>query len=250
MSLFDRLKSRFKSLTGWRTPAILDEINKATIRLGAQRRFEEYLAHCERAIDLARSYYGDDSPRLVLWYNKSAIPNKALGRFAEAEKCYRRALDICTAAWGDSHPRAGECLVNLAQLHHQMGENTSAVPTFQRALAIFRSAREDGDEVDVVPCLCGLARVQLEREDFTEAESLLREARALVQVAQSKGDGLTPCLFSMELMGLAVLYAAKEQPMAAEPLWREVLDLPSDDVEGVAKSLVILARIYLGLNQA
>jgi hypothetical protein len=55
MRLFDGLKSRFKSLSKWRTPAILDELNKATIRLGAQGRFEEYLAHCQRALELARS---------------------------------------------------------------------------------------------------------------------------------------------------------------------------------------------------
>jgi CHAT domain-containing protein/tetratricopeptide (TPR) repeat protein len=243
MNSFDRLRRR---LSGWRTRATLGKLNRVTIQLGAQGRFEEYLDHCRRALDLARSYYGEDSTRLELWYFKAAIPNKALGRYDEAEECYRRALEITRAANGDSHPHEVGCLVPLAQVALLKGDYSSAASTFQRALTICRAAPEDVEEDEVVRCLCGLARVRVEEESFAEAESLIREARERVRAARSTWFDLSAIFFSKELLNLAIGYAAKGQPVAAESLWQEVLDLPTDSMEGVAQQLLIITRIHLG----
>jgi tetratricopeptide (TPR) repeat protein len=144
---------------------------------------------------------------------------KDLARYEEASDLYRRALTlVSTERESRATTRA------LATLYHNLGGIDHARERFQSAEALARRGvvirgDRDEDEADLAADLAALAAIVEAQGRFDEAESLFREALAILERAPERRD----LEIAVALAGLGTLHARCESfDLALMPLARAV----------------------------
>ena len=156
---------------------------------------------------------------LVASLNALGLLCKDLARYEEASDLYRRALTlVSTERESRATTRALATLYhNLGGIDHKREHFPSAEAVARRGVAI-RGDRDE-DEADLAADLTALAAIVEAQGRFGEAESLFREALAILERAPERRD----LEIAVALAGLGTLHArCKSFDLALVPLARAV----------------------------
>jgi tetratricopeptide (TPR) repeat protein len=146
--------------------------------------------------------------------NNVAVARRVNGDRQRAKELLENAVvkAISEPAWVE--PQAA-LLNNLGVIYHRQGQLGPARRYYQEALQILA---EHTISLDIsVGCLCNLADLNLQQSKATQAESLLKRARQLIErqlgVAQSD-DSKEPGDEDLKLAGTAIELSEREQALA------------------------------------
>jgi len=164
----------------------------------------------------------------------------AKGLYAEAEPPLRSALAIEARILGEDNGCVAICRANFAWLFRMTGRLPEAEHLMREALAITRAC---GRPINLSKQINGLALILMDRQDWDEAEELLREALAR---DEEKDEG-TGYAVARDLHNLSLLLTSTGRILEAEPLIRRSLEI-SLEVHGTndprtARRIQILAGI-------
>ena len=96
------------------------------------------------------------------------------------------------AALGKGHPNIAQSLNNLAELYRLQGQYETAVPLYQRSLAI-REKTLGEDHPDVAQSLNNLALLYYDQGLYEQAEPLYQRSLAILDKALGKDHPNTRC---------------------------------------------------------
>ncbi len=168
--------------------------------------------------------------------------------YAEAERLLDSALQIKLRLHGPASPEVAANYQNLAELHHAMGRLEDAA---LKASASVRIYEQLGDvyAIELAEGKNMLARTLRARNDLGEANTLMREAIALVR--KHRGDDYP--LLAYYLQNLAVVLQAKGDQAEARSVLDEAITLTrrvlGDDHDLLGGSLVMLGTMMHGEGQ-
>jgi tetratricopeptide (TPR) repeat protein/predicted Ser/Thr protein kinase len=112
----------------------LHQLAKIELELG---RFDQALAHTERAERSGAERLGPDHPELIARLAMRAQILEGAQRFGEAEGLYRVALMRMLVAFGPDHRDVAAVWVGLGNTLHMLGRNAGAADAYDRALRIY-----------------------------------------------------------------------------------------------------------------
>ena len=162
----------------------------------------------------------------------------------EAEPLLLKVLEVDRACYGEEHFEVATDLSNLALGHKAMGRLDEAERLMRQAVSMSRACSDD--LLALTKQLNGLALILMERQGWSEAEELLREALSLdADHARSR---------ARDLHNLALLLSSTGRPAEGEPLIRLSLELAhkvhGDDHPLTARKMHILAWILRDQGQS
>jgi DNA-binding SARP family transcriptional activator/tetratricopeptide (TPR) repeat protein len=197
--------------TGNRT-AQAAPLNHLGIICFEQRRLEEAITCYGQSLQLRRELCDHKGQASTLSNLGNAYRDQ--GRFGEAAACYEESLRI-KGEIGDYHGQAGT-LNNLGNSYREQGRFEEAIACLQGGLAI---CRDTGDRHQEGQTLNSLGDAFLRQQRFPEAithyDNSLQMSR---EVGDRYGEGLN-------LSGLGAAIRALNGRDAAQPYWRESLDI-------------------------
>ena len=164
-----------RQLFGDRHPHVgVDLYNLGNIRLdrGDYHQGEQLF---RQAAEISETWYGPAHPKTasaVLMLGRSIAYQ---GRLDEAGSLYERALTATRQTYDENHPRVGAVLSLSGDLAVEQGALGRAEEMFRHAAAIFKRVAGEQHEF-YLHQLSNLATVCLAKQDYTEAEALLRTA--------------------------------------------------------------------------
>ena len=116
------------------------DLNRQVIEMYQKKYYSKAIPVAQKALDLAESTYGSDSPETVLALNNLAMLYKKTKRYKAAEPLYKRALTISERLAGPNHPDLAVPLNNLA-MYYQARKNYAKAYEFSlRAISILEKA--------------------------------------------------------------------------------------------------------------
>ena len=164
----------------------------------------------------------------------------SLGMLDAAEPQITRSLELALSLYGESSVEYARGLGVRAALEHGRARREASAATYEKALAILRSAKEPED-----PLTLGLqsdyANTLASLKRYPEAEKLLRETLAAHRRIAGQDDRDTQLIVN----SLAVLMHDLQRLDEAEPLYREALAI-GERVLGQEHPDTLTARMNLG----
>ena len=142
------------------------------------------------------------------------------GDYAASQRFYAEAVNILLPVFGEMHPDTIWAMISWGSAAYSNGDTKSALEAWTRSLAIARQVlNETHPEVGTIKN--NLARLLLETGEYTEAETLLRDALAVDRIHREDDfDDL-----AYPLNSLALVRMAQEDTGEATELWREALPI-------------------------
>ncbi|MCX4247034.1 serine/threonine-protein kinase [Paraliomyxa miuraensis] len=216
--------------------------------LDDQGRYEEALAHKQRALELSIAALGADHPDQSLALDGVAGTLTNLLRYDEAEASLRRSLTLAEAAFGSRHPSIARSRFNLATVLASTGRLEAAETELKQALELIESSL--GPDHPRAGTIHGnLARLTLLLDRPAEAEAHARRALSIVAAAM----GPEHIELSMIRSQLAMCLEAQGRYAEAEIERIEALGmresvLPADHPERLT-NLVYLGRDLVELGR-
>jgi len=130
---------------------------------------------CQKALDLSRSYFGEEHPNVATSLNNLAGLYRNQGCYEEAEPLYQAALEMSKKLLGDEHPFVATSLNNLAGLYQSQGRYDEAEPLFQTALEMRKKLLGE-EHPAVATSLNNLAGLYENQGRYEEVEPLYKAA--------------------------------------------------------------------------
>ncbi len=227
-------------------------IDKITIFLALNARYEEALPLAQKALDIKETIFGPNHLNVADALTLLAGQYLMSGRFEEAELLERKALGIYEAAHGPSHMQVAVHLDNLGAILVNANRFSDAEPLFKRAIEIHETCHvqnHPNTNISLATCLNNLGSLLFSTNRLSEAESLLRRALDIDETIFGSND---PRVMST-LNGLAVLLKTDNRPMEAEPLYRKALgnieSCLGPNHPSMAKPLINLAMLLYNIDQ-
>jgi serine/threonine-protein kinase len=138
-------------------------------------RLEEAEAPYREALELYRSAYGEDHPKVAVTYNNLANLLFWLGDGAQAITLLNRAIDVNRKAYGDRHPTVFLGLQNLANVARSSGRLDEAEKIHRDVLEALLE-QLGPDHPRVVVALYSLGSTLFLERRYGEAENYLETA--------------------------------------------------------------------------
>ncbi|MBK7861416.1 MAG: serine/threonine protein kinase [Archangiaceae bacterium] len=104
-------------------------------------RFDDALAAHREAIELLRTRFGPEDPRLIFAEQLMGSTLGRQGRCADAEPLLRHALKLREATLGPLHPRSADVMQVLGLCLTRRGHSSEAIPLLQRGLEVLEKSR-------------------------------------------------------------------------------------------------------------
>lgn len=181
--------------------------------------------------------------------NNKVIKLQREGRFKEAVSPANRAVNLSRRNYGEQHQKYANCLINLATLHVQLGNYSTAVPFFHQALDAYRGSVGETHAI-YATCMNNLAYTYEALKDYDKAVPLYRQA---IDISKETQGDLDPD-YALSLMNLAFLYVKLGNKTEAEPLYEQALEIfrksVGDQHPDYAKCLNNLAGLYTSMGKA
>lgn len=114
----------------------------------------------------------DDNPRLSNSLTNLATVHQNLGEHEEALQLFERALDVRRAQYGDGHTATLSAVNNLATFLYTVHKFAEAEATFRRGWMTAEKSLVESNAL-IYSLSGGLGACLTEREEFSDAESLL-----------------------------------------------------------------------------
>ncbi len=111
-------------------------LNKHTVELVQQGRYEEAFANAQKATAQARVRFGLNHLTTAKAMNNLANLYAARGNFVASQDLYEKVLKIETEQLGAEASALGDTLFNLARIHWMNKDAAGAKPLLERALGI------------------------------------------------------------------------------------------------------------------
>ncbi len=147
-------------------PTILGSLGAAQRDLGYYPESESFE---RQALDIDRSYYGEDHPKTAARLTSLAESLTYETKYDEAVAALQQALAIQQRIYGPAHPAVAETvneLGNVASMRNQLDE---AEVQFRRAADIYRTVYGDHHYL-VAIALSNVASVYMDKKDYPRAE--------------------------------------------------------------------------------
>jgi CHAT domain-containing protein/tetratricopeptide (TPR) repeat protein len=232
--------------SGEESAALANRFAQALYGRGRELRLEgDYDASrvlYERALVVARSFFGADDARPAWLLNALGILDDLTGDYAGALARYEEALAIARPALGAGDPFIANCLNNRALVHRNLGEYEESRRDFEEALEITR--RERGpDHFYTASTLNNLAELLRITGDLEEARPLFEQALKI----QEEEFGEIHFEVATTLLSLAGLHHEMGDLPEAKRLYGRCLDIWRQTLEpghpDVAYALIGLAAV-------
>ena len=147
-------------------------------------RYQEAASAYREASQLADSF-GPRDQRAVFALNSLAATDIQLGRLLDAEHEYRRALDILERTSGKTSLNYAVVLSGIGAIYTDELRTNEAIDVLRESLAVVTAVLPKGDaRIAVVQNY--LAQALLSRGDYPEAESLINEARTVLEKSSDR----------------------------------------------------------------
>ena len=105
----------------------------------------EMIAHCQKAVELARSVYGADHPEMLSALDNLGAALDSMGRYDEELATYRQALAVSDAIFGPDSNGVRVVWTNTAELLADLGRLPDAEQAAQHVLTIAKVNSESLD---------------------------------------------------------------------------------------------------------
>jgi tetratricopeptide (TPR) repeat protein len=177
----------------------------------------EALPQLERALDVARANYGEDSRALVPTLTDLAQAYRLIGRTDHAEPLYQQAIRLDDQ--GGDEARLATNLASLALVYRAAGRLSDAEPLYERALPLLERTL-GADHPEVARCLTNRAVLYWHEGKPEKALPLQRRALKIAQKAFGADHPKTAALRrNLELMKTApsTAVAAASEPAPPVP---------------------------------
>ena len=153
----------------------------------------------QHALDIAEGSATSDPGRFIQTLDSLAAVFVEAGQVANAEREYRRALAFLEAAQQEHSLAYAELLASLASISDDVGNEEKTLTTLRKAIALYGRGSPSRSVFTLRECL---AEILIKRHEYSEAETLLLDARAEIG-AQKQVD---PLRLSTALNNLAQLH--------------------------------------------
>ena len=128
----------------------------------------------QAAIVVYRQVFGSDAPHVARVKNDFAGRLSDRGEFGRAEPLFREALPVYSAVLGDQHAFTAIVKGNLASALYELSQANEAERLWRETVATLSQGSID-PAFSVRPVI-GLASLLMDRDAYTDAEPLLRQA--------------------------------------------------------------------------
>ncbi len=174
----------------------------------------------KKALDLNRSFFGEEHPDVATSLNNLAVLYKNQGRYEEAEPLYLAGLKMSQKLHGEEHPDVAMSLSNLAELYRSQGRYEEGEPLCKAALEMQKELLGE-EHPEVALSLNNLAGLYMSGGRYDEAEPFFREVLEMMKklLGEEHPDVAT------SLNNLALLYNNQGRYEEAEPLYLEAYEM-------------------------
>ncbi|MDQ1349107.1 MAG: eukaryotic-like serine/threonine-protein kinase [Acidobacteriota bacterium] len=217
--IFDELVPLRRKLLGDVHPDLQVTLNNYAKLLHDMRDLVGAAAVYEESIAIGRRSGGEEGPLSAAAFADLSAVLSRLGRFDEAVAAAQRALAIRERVFGAAHPTVAAALAYLAQAHEARGDDLTAGPLHERAVAILRRSAPgeprlaQGIETQAL-FLLRTGRTELARPLLDEAVAIFRARLPPEDRRRARAEGsLGACLTRQGLYDQA-------EPLLVESLGR------------------------------
>ena len=197
--------------------------------------------HVAQALELARRLDAQESRSATKLMTELGVLLVAKSLYSEAEPYLRRVLKLDEERWGADHLEVSNDLSNLAMLLKATGRLGEAEPLARRAVEGSPTAMRR--HPSFAKKLNGLALLLMEKQEYEEAERLLREALDIDRETQGEDHAAV----GRDLHNLALLLMSTGCTAEAEPLLRRTLSIfiasHGDTHPRTARAMQVLANL-------
>lgn len=156
-------------------PAVLELRGNLGSLLLMEGRLDEAEILLSKVTADNRQYRGPEHPATLDSLNNLAQLHVARGDYKNAALVQQETLDICLESLGETHPTTMTAMGNLVQTYVQQRRTDGVVELASRVLALRREHLGD-DHPQSISSMNDFGKVYLDREEYHEAERVLREA--------------------------------------------------------------------------
>ena len=191
-----------RRLFGPEHPATLSEMNQLGLSLLRQGKYTEAEPFLKQALEARRRILGNKSRDTLTSLYDMGLLRLYEGEPRDAEPIMDEVLQISRETLGPEHPNTLTYWESLAMVYSALGKHDQAVTAYSDLLGI-RSRVSGRQSLAAAGAMTGLASELNLRQDFAEAEPLLREALAIraKEAPQSWGRFNTLSLLGVSLAG-------------------------------------------------
>ncbi|HEX3879602.1 MAG TPA: tetratricopeptide repeat protein [Bryobacteraceae bacterium] len=202
-----------------RLAQVLDELSDAELASGDATSAE---ADLRRALNLVKTFEGQNSLDSALLSAHLALLYSSVGRFDEAEGLLRRALAIHVAGLGENDSATASIRVSLAQVLLKRKQSRQAEDLLQNAIRTLEANHDRDDRLAAALNDMGVIR-QYRRAD-AEAADLFERALGVLEAALGRNH---PMLLP-SLVNLATVQAASGHFTDATATWSRADHIAED----------------------
>jgi serine/threonine-protein kinase len=248
-SLYQRALAMHRQLLGNQHPTVaIDLLSLAQVQqdLGFYSDAERL---AREALTINQNYYGNDHPQTA--DSLTALGRAILyeDRYDEAAQTLERALAICEQLYGNAHPTVAELVNELGSVAVKQGRFDDAERQFQRMIGTYEAIYHDRNHYQVAVGMANLASVYMNRQQWTRAEPLLREALRIC-IATQGPDHINTGIAHVKL-GRTLLRQERYQEAEAQTLaGYEILIKQSNPTDSFLRAArKDLREVYTALNE-
>lgn len=210
--------------------------------------FDKCVAYYEKALEITRTFYGEQHPALADAYERLGIARYLADDYAAAIPFYEKALTFLEGPTPENAGAYAKIHNNLGLIYFGMGHLPKAIENFRKARYFIREVlgREDSR---VAKFSVNIAEALIQMGDFEEALILLEEAWALDAEVGEPGSKIKAYL----LNSLGDGYQAKGDYHKAVAYYRQCLEYwdpnKRDDANGLILEFSKIGECHLKLGQ-
>src|SRR5262245_9275589 len=172
------------------------------------------------AVELRRKALGPEHRETAVSVSDLASVLRLKGELADAETLLRQCLELNLKALGPNHPNVFLPMHDLALITASRGDYASAEMQLRQALVVGRKTLGN-QHPNVAVALNSLGRTLRDEGKYDEAAAALEEA---LSIGMALVGGVHP-LVAIYKSNLATVYLARHDPVRAEPLLRDALEI-------------------------
>lgn len=115
------------------------DLNKQVIEMYQKKYYTKAIPTAQKALDVAESSFGPNSPETALSHNNLAMLYKKTKKYPAAEKSYLKSLSISEKLVGKDNPDLAVPLNNLAMYYESQRNYKKADEVSKRAITILEN---------------------------------------------------------------------------------------------------------------
>ncbi|WP_419194104.1 CHAT domain-containing tetratricopeptide repeat protein [Novipirellula herctigrandis] len=144
-------------------------------------------------------------PAMVQVLGELAILERVFGRLEDALKYAKRAISLADLVLDDDSTERGHLLYTLAMIESQLGDQTSAIESLNRAICVFEDAGSES-RVDIAMSTSSLAAMYDAIGNIPQAETHFMEALHHFDAKVNPNPIDQPIVYSMILTSVGAFY--------------------------------------------